>query len=134
MAIDLVSLIKQFLTPEMVQRNEMPSQRGDCRTTAQARSGNKMSMAFACSNPPSQGEGQVTIDSPEAYTSRMTVTTTVQGKPQKVNMESSGKWLAADSGTRRHPALDPGSRRAHRGVIADVIRDPVERNAASSRT
>ena len=89
------------MTPEMAQKNEVPVQQGDCKTTAQARSGNTMKMAFACTNPPSSGEGQVTFNGPEGYTSRMNISTQVNGKTEKVSMEGSGKWLGADCGKVR---------------------------------
>jgi hypothetical protein len=91
--------VKVCVTPEMAQRNQVPGQHADCSSTSQARSGNTMKVAFACTNPPSKGEGEVTFTSPEAYTSKMTVTTTVQGKPQQMTMNSSGRWLAADCGS-----------------------------------
>lgn len=92
--------VKVCMTREMVERNDIAAQpQGDCRTTQQARSGNTMKVAFTCANPPSRGEGQVTIASPESYSSRVTVTTTVDGRPQKMDMNSSGKWLAADCGS-----------------------------------
>ena len=90
--------VRICMTREMVEKNELPAQPGDCKTTAQSRSGNTMKMAFACSNPPSSGDGQVTFTSPEAYSSRMAINTQVEGKVEKVNMESTGKWLGADCG------------------------------------
>jgi hypothetical protein len=90
--------VRICMTREMAEKNEVPAQKGDCKTTAQSRSGNTMKMAFACANPPSSGEGQVTFNGSEAYTSRMTVNSQVQGKPEKVTMEGAGKWLAADCG------------------------------------
>lgn len=90
--------MKMCMTREMAERNEIPAQQGDCKTTQQSRSGNTMKMAFACTNPPSSGEGQYTFTSPEAYSMKMAVSTTVQGKAQKMNMEGSGKWLGADCG------------------------------------
>jgi hypothetical protein len=91
--------LKVCMTPEMAQRGQVPSQRSDCSTTAQARSGNTTKIAFACTNPPSKGEGEVTFQSPEAYTSRITVATTMQGRQQQVTMSSQGKWLSADCGS-----------------------------------
>ena len=90
--------VKVCMTREMVEKNEMPSQQGDCKTTSQSRAGNTMKMAFACTNPPSSGDGQVTFNGSESYSSRMNVSTQVQGKPEKMAMEGSGKWLAADCG------------------------------------
>ena len=86
--------MKICMTKEMVEKNELPAQQGDCRTTQQSRSGNTMKYAVRCANPPSSGEGQVTFNSPEAYSMKMVVSTTVDGKPEKMNMDGSGKWLA----------------------------------------
>jgi hypothetical protein len=98
--------VKVCITPEMAQRNQVPGQHAGCNSTSQARSGNTMKVAFACTNPPSKGEGEVTFSSPEAYTSKMTVTTTAQGKPQQMTMNASGKWLAADCGSVK-PTVAP---------------------------
>lgn len=90
--------VKVCLTPEMVQKNELPAQQGDCQTTQQSRSGNTMKMAFACTNPPSTGEGQVIFKSPEAYSMKMVVSSQVQGKAEKMHMDGAGKWLGPDCG------------------------------------
>src|SRR5688572_1108940 len=71
--------VKMCMTKEMAERNQVPAQQGDCKTTQQARSGNTMKVAFSCTNPPSSGEGQYTFVSPEAYTMTMTVKTAIQG-------------------------------------------------------
>jgi hypothetical protein len=88
------------MTKEMVERNDVPMQDG-CRVTQQQRNGNTMKMAFACTNPPSNGEGQVTFDGPESYASRMTVRSMAQGRTDTTTMESAGKWLKADCGNVR---------------------------------
>ena len=97
--------VRICMTRDMVEKNELPAQQGDCKTTAQSRSGNTMKMAFACTNPPSSGEGQVSFNGSEAYTSKMAISTQVDGKPEKVNMEGSGKWLGADCGNIKPLAL-----------------------------
>ncbi len=86
------------MTKDMVERNEVPQQQGDCRTTRQQRSGSTVSMAFACTNPPSTGESTVTIASPEAFSSRTRVTATHQGRNETMAMEANGKWVGADCG------------------------------------
>ena len=43
--------VKICMTREMVERNEMPAQQGDCKTTQQSRSGNTMKMAFSLHQP-----------------------------------------------------------------------------------
>ncbi len=91
-------LVKICMTKEMVERNELPSQQGDCKTTTSPRIGNSMKMSFVCTQPPSSGEGSVVFISPEAYTSKMAMKTMVQGKPETMSMDGSGKWLSADCG------------------------------------
>jgi len=90
--------VKVCMTKEMVERNEIPAQQGDCKSTSSPRSGNTMKFAFSCTKPPSSGEGEVTFVSPQAYTSKMTVNTSASGKSEKMTMESQGKWLSAECG------------------------------------
>jgi hypothetical protein len=89
--------VQMCMTPEMAQHNDVPMQDG-CKLTRQQRSGKTMKVAFTCTRPPSSGEGEFTFGSPEAYSSRMTMRTTAQGRSETTEMESSGRWLAADCG------------------------------------
>jgi len=94
--------VQVCMTKEQVERNEMPmDSKSDCKVTSQSRSGNTTKMAFACANPPSSGEGQFTVTGPDAYSSKMTVKTVVNGKPETTQMEGAGKWLGADCGAVR---------------------------------
>ena len=101
--------VKTCMTKEMVEKNELPAQQGDCKTTQQSRSGNTMTFAVACTNPPSTGEGQVTFTSPEAYTTKMVMNTQLQGKPERMNMEGGGKWLGPDCGNTK-PMAPPAKK------------------------
>lgn len=87
------------MTKEMAEGTPVQMDpKSDCKVTSQSRSGNTTKMAYACSNPPSSGEGTFTSNGPEAYTSRMVTKTTHQGKAETLTMEGSGKWLKADCG------------------------------------
>ena len=90
--------VKFCMTKEMAERKEVPAGRGECKTTRQPSGPNSMKMAFTCVNPPSDGEGEITFSGPDAYAMKMVVHTTVQGKPETVNMQGSGRWLGADCG------------------------------------
>ena len=90
---------KVCMTQEMIERNEIPAQQGNCKTTSQPRTGNTQKLQFTCSDPPSSGEGLYTFVSSEAYTTKLVVHTTAQGKPETMNMNATGKWLGADCGT-----------------------------------
>jgi hypothetical protein len=99
--------MRMCMSKEMAERNEIPASQGDCKTTSQQRTGNTMRMAFTCTRPPSSGQTQFTFIGPEAYTMKMTATTTASGKTEKVNMEGSGKWLSADCGAIKPVAPPP---------------------------
>jgi hypothetical protein len=91
--------MKICMTKEMIERNQMPQQqRGNCKTTLQPRVGSTTKMSFTCTNPQSSGEGEYTLTSADSYHMKMVVNTTMQGKPETMNMEGSGKWLGADCG------------------------------------
>ncbi|MEO6624227.1 MAG: DUF3617 domain-containing protein [Burkholderiaceae bacterium] len=90
--------VKVCMTKEMVERNEVAPQRGDCKSTSAPRVGNSMKLSFVCTKPPSSGEGQITFVSPESYTSKMTVHTSASGKSETVAMDGQGKWLAVECG------------------------------------
>ncbi len=93
--------VKICMTKEMIERDEIPAQEGDCKTTRAPWVGNSMKMSFICTKPPSKGEGQVTIIGPQAYTMKMTMDTTASGKPERVTMDNTGKWLSAECGNVR---------------------------------
>ena len=86
------------MTKDMVERNELSAQPGDCKTSSAPRAGNTMKMSFVCTQPPSSGEGVVTFVSPEAYTMKMAMKSAMQGKPETITMEGSGKWLTSNCG------------------------------------
>jgi len=91
--------VKVCMTREMIERNEIaPPQQGDCKSTASPRVGNTQKISFSCTQPPSSGEGQITFSGNEAYTMKMVTTSTVKGKPEKMSLQGSGKWLSADCG------------------------------------
>ena len=96
---------KICMTKDMIERNELPSQQGDCKSSTSPRVGNTMKMSFVCTQPPSSGEGQVTIVSPESYTTKMAIKSTVQGKPETMTMDGSGKWLSSDCGAVKPIAM-----------------------------
>ena len=90
--------MQMCMTKEMVERNDVPMQDG-CTVTRQQRTGNTMKMAFHCTKPPSSGEGEFTFMGSEAYKSHMVVNTQAKGKPEKMEMDGTGKWLGADCGS-----------------------------------
>ena len=61
-----------------------------------------MKVKFSCTtNPPASGEAVVNFESPTAYNSRALVNTVVMGQNERVNVDQTGRWLAADCGSVR---------------------------------
>lgn len=90
--------VQVCMTKEMVERDQIPAQGGQCKTQVSPRSGNTMKMRFSCTNPPSDGEGEVSFISPQAYTTRMTVNTQQGGKRETMTMQGDAKWVSAQCG------------------------------------
>lgn len=101
MSIDMAgggTTMKVCVSKEQAERDEPPvNDKSDCKHDIK-RSGNVVHMRFACSDPPSQGEGDVTITSPQAYSMKMRVTTQDDGKPRTMAMNGTGRWLGAECG------------------------------------
>ena len=90
--------MKICLTPEMAERNQVAPPSQYCTYTTNPRVGNTMRFSFVCTKPPSQGQGEVTFNGDTAYATKMTATSSVNGKERAMDMQSSAKWLASDCG------------------------------------
>jgi len=91
--------VKVCITPEMAAKQDMPMQGdGDCTSTVTSRSAAALKMNFVCKKPPSSGEGTYTFTGDTAYTMKMVLNTTHQGKPQTTTIDGQGKWLSANCG------------------------------------
>lgn len=101
MSIDMTGngmTMKVCVSKEQAARDEPPiDEKGNCKHDVK-RNGNVIHTRFECSDPPSKGEGDVTITSPQAYAMKMRVTTQDDGKPQTMVMNGTGRWLGADCG------------------------------------
>lgn len=88
------------ITKDMAARNEAPAQsQGDCKQETLQRSGNTTKFKYTCSKPPSTGEGEITMTSPEAYTMKMKINRDVKGKPEQMTMDAQGKFISSDCGS-----------------------------------
>ncbi len=101
--------IKTCITQEMVDRSEFASHhsenQNDCTHTRSPRTGNTMQFSFVCTKPPSNGEGTVTFTSSEAYSMNLTTNSTINGRPQKMTMQSNSRWLGSDCGDIKPRAM-----------------------------
>ena len=92
---------KICMTREMAERKEFPVQQGDCRQTFTQQSPTRGHIAFTCTKPRVSGEGDVTADNDTSYRAHMKIRREEEGRNQVVDMDVTGKWLAADCGNIR---------------------------------
>lgn len=95
--------VRVCISREQAEKGTLP-QDGRCTQDSQQRSGNSTRMKFSCQGPPpSNGEAEYSFSSDKAYTGRMKITTTVQGQPTSMEMETTGRWISADCGALKPP-------------------------------
>ncbi len=100
MAVDASGqTIKVCLTPEEAKQVDIPLADDDCKQQVVQRSGNRMKVTFQCSGPPpSRGQSEVTFQGDTGYTAQSVIHTTMEGRPERLQMTQTGKWLGAQCG------------------------------------
>jgi hypothetical protein len=87
------------MSKEQAERGEPPEDdKRQCKRESFSRSGSTIKFKVVCSNPPSTGEGEFTMNGDKSYSGKMTMSSQVNGKPTAMEMQQSGKWLSADCG------------------------------------
>lgn len=93
--------VKVCITKEQADLDNIPQQEG-CTQKVQRVDASTMKVAFSCKGgqgqPPSSGEGTITMQGPTAYTGQFRFKTETQGKPEQIDMAQSGKWLSDNCG------------------------------------
>ena len=92
--------VRFCLSKEQAERAETPADPdGRCKYEKTERSGSTMRFSFVCTNPPSRGSGETTLQGDKAYTSKMTLESTGKdGKPERMDMQQQARWVSADCG------------------------------------
>jgi hypothetical protein len=85
------------ISKEQAERQELGKPEPGCTYDAVQRSGNTVKMKFNCPGKGS-GDAEYTMAGDKSYRGRSVVTTTVDGKPERMEMTMSAKWLSADCG------------------------------------
>lgn len=96
---------KVCMTQEMIDRDEVPTQQGDCKQSTSPRTGNSMKFSFVCTRPPASGESQVTFVSPEVYTLNMTLKSMASGQPETMNMDATARFVSPACGNIKPMSL-----------------------------
>jgi hypothetical protein len=97
--------VRVCLSPEQAARGDVPADDARCKREVLSRSGSTLRFKFSCDGPPaSSGEGEYTLSSDKAYTMTMKMTSSGgagkgSDQPRSMEMQGSGRWVAADCGT-----------------------------------
>jgi hypothetical protein len=96
--------VKICVTKEQADMDNMPQQEG-CTQKVQRISADTMKVAFSCKGrqgqPPSSGEGTVSLQGTTAYTGQFKFKTENEGRPEQIDMAQSGKWLSDNCGASK---------------------------------
>jgi hypothetical protein len=90
------------MTREMIAKQALPVQQGECTQHATTLSPTHVKVAFNCTKPAVSGEGDVTVDDPTHYHAHLTATT---AGGQAMTAEATGAWVGADCGSVRPDPL-----------------------------
>jgi hypothetical protein len=91
--------IKVCLTAEQAKKLDIAMPDGSCTQQVLQRSASSMKVAFQCKgDTPMRGESEVRFQGDTGYTAQSVVHTTVDGKPERLQMTQTGKWLGAQCG------------------------------------
>lgn len=86
--------LKTCVSKEQAERHEPPvDDKGRCKQQV-SRSGNTVRSHFTCTDPASEGDGEFTFDSPEHYSSKLSI----QRQGRALTITGEGRWLGADCG------------------------------------
>ncbi len=99
-------VMKSCVTKEMVEQSQLPMQtQGSCTSTVGDKTSTSMKFKYVCTNPASSGEGEFSYPNDSSYTSKLKMTTSMQGKVQTTTIDGSGKWLGTDCGSVKPMAM-----------------------------
>jgi len=97
---DGAMVIKACVTPEMAAKKELPiNQKGKCTSKSDPVAGG-LDISFSCTDPASSGSGTLRFNGDSSYLMNMNINSEAGGKPQAVQVESTGRWLGASCPAR----------------------------------
>ncbi|SDM12799.1 Protein of unknown function [Geoalkalibacter ferrihydriticus] len=93
------SSFRVCLSEEEIARGELHLAEENCTQEVLERSGNTIRVRFTCDDePPSHGEGEVTIVSRKEYIGNAVINTTIEGRPEVIDIDQRARWISSDCG------------------------------------
>ena len=91
--------VKMCMSREVLDQGQWQGRQGGCKTEFTSRTATSWKWRTQCAKPQASGEGEAVFASPEAYTVKSTMKSTVDGHTRTTHTTVSGKWLGADCGS-----------------------------------
>ncbi len=107
---DGTTSMKMCLTKELIdqqkQSGNFSGQQGSCSHTNGKMIGGVMKISYACTQPPSKGEGELRMTGPNSYSTKMRMVSTDPSNKDTMEIEADSVWLGANCGSVKpmHPA------------------------------
>ena len=96
--------VEVCITPEQADLDHIPQQDG-CTQKVQRVGASTIQVSFSCQGgqgqPATRGEGTVSFQSPTSYVGDFKIQTSINGKPEQIDMEHTGRWLSSECGAIR---------------------------------
>jgi hypothetical protein len=94
------------MTKEMVASGGVPQSDSNCQSKEVSRTATSIKYSYVCTGKNAgKGTGEVTFDSPTAYTMHTVSDQMVDGKPEHVEMNVAGNWVGDDCGSVKPIAI-----------------------------
>jgi hypothetical protein len=100
------TVIKHCVSPEMASRPPVEQRQG-CTYNFNQR-GNVHNFSYKCTNPPSDGEGEIVFSSSDAYNGKMRLNSVRNGKKETIDIVTNGKFLGANCGNIKPMVIPKG--------------------------
>ncbi len=92
------NIVKVCISKEQAENLDFPNnQKDNCKQEITERTSNSMKMKFDCEGK-SNGTAEFTLSDPGAYTGKAVINNIRDGKTDRMDMTSKGKWLSSNCG------------------------------------
>jgi hypothetical protein len=100
------TVMKMCVSNEMASRPPVEQRQG-CTYNFNQR-GNVHNFNYKCTNPPSDGEGEIVFNGSDAYNGKMRLNSLRNGKKETIDIVTNGKFLGANCGNIKPMVIPKG--------------------------
>ncbi len=106
---DGTTTMKMCLTKDLIDQQKksgnFSGKQGACTHTNGKMVGGVMKISYACTQPPSKGEGELRMTGPNSYSTKMSMVSTDPANKETMEVQADSVWLGANCGSVK--PMDP---------------------------